>query len=293
MKSKTLIIIIAVFIIGIGVYLFMNYSDSETESTADYSWPLFNQDEIDKIQVTAAGQTLDLIENAAGWTVNDKEVSSSSIDSLFNSMKEVTVTGPISTSGQNYDKFSLDEANAIDISLNSGSTETLRILIGKAASTSGSGETYFKLPDNVNVYKANKYWNAFVYKTADEWRDKMIWQFADGEVKKVTAEMNNKKYEAMPEGEEWQVTYNGVAKTAPGFINSISALQAKGFASEEVSVAYWLNFYGDNDEELLLLSVGEGDTDYYIKKQGSEDIYVVTDLIFARVWLPALFDSLE
>jgi len=275
----------------VGIFAVWGINSQEQNTGNTYSFPLITKDKVESITIKAAGNELVIKKSAEGWLVNDKSADTLSVDSFLDSFIDLEVKGPYGFSEENHSRFSVDEENGIDVKINDSNGELLHIIIGKAGADYSS--TYFKPFDQVNVYTASSSWSSSVFKTANDWRDKNMWSFAEGELKKIIATQNSKKYEAVEDNGGWSISYGGVTKTAESYAVYADSMTAAGYAVDEVAMDSTLEFYGEDDTELLRYDVGSDDSGYYLKNDGMDESYEVSKSLFEQFWPPSVFDTIE
>jgi len=289
MKSKTLFIILG--ILAVGVIAVWGISSRGQNTDNAYSLPSIAKDKVESITIKAAGNEFVIKKSAEGWLVNDKSADALSVDGFLDSFIGLEVKGPYGFSEENHSRFSVDEANGIDVKINDINGELLHIIIGKAGADYSS--TYFKPFDEANVYTASSSWSSSVFKTANDWRDKNMWSFSEGELKKIIATQNSRIYEAVEDNGAWSISYGGVTKTADSYAAYANSMTAAGYTADEAAMNSTLEFYGEGDTELLKYDVGSDDSSYYLKNAGMDESYEVSKSLFEQFWPPSVFDTIE
>ncbi len=254
--------------------------------------PAVQSEDVETIKIETALNEFEMKRTASGWTVGDKVADSSRINSFLDSLSAVDIKGPVGTSEKNYGRFSVDKASGTDVTiLGSGDKELLRMIIGKAGSDYGS--TYFRPYGGKNVYTARSSWSTSVFKTINDWRDKTVWSFDKGEVKKIVVKKGWKTYQASFSEEKWIIEYNGQTKTAENLGDKVLSMSASGFSDEDIVLDDLIVFYGEGDTELLAFNVGSDDTTYYISNDSLGDKFKFSKSAFEQFWLPAVFEKIK
>ncbi len=289
MKAKTLYTIIGLLVIGIVLVYVFNRTDSNTESV-NFSFPAFNTDNIDTIHVKTASNEFDLKKTSAGWEVNFKVADTLKVSSFLESFDNLKITGPTSTSQDNYSRFNVDESGGTEVTLKNGTSDVLIVTVGKAGTSFGT--TYIKPDTSDDVYLAHADWSSMAFKTADEWRDLLLWSSSENEVAKIVIEADGKTYEAVGDTVRW-TAYIGDdidnSKDAPYLTTAVLSMSATGFDEGEREFIDTITLYNAEGVEMAMYRVAHDDSWYYLRKSEGGEVFKVSPDVFENIWIPALF----
>ncbi|MGD9331047.1 MAG: DUF4340 domain-containing protein, partial [Desulfobacterales bacterium] len=190
MKVKTEYAILAVVVIALGLYLFFRSTDRTTHTLPEM--PPVTAQELTKIEIAKADQTVVLTRKDQGWLVSPGAYPAdvSRVDRMLDSLADLKITALVSESG-NFTRYELDESQEIRVTAFQGDKAVRRFQIGKAAET--GRHTHIKLSENPNVYHARGNFRQDFDQSVASLRDKSVLAFDSEAVAKLVIETGDRQ----------------------------------------------------------------------------------------------------
>jgi len=186
-RSKEYILLFAV-ILGVGLYLALRSSDG-----VHYELPRLegvSPQNVDRIAIETGNRSLSLRETNGTWrmTGTGYEAEGDTVQQMLRQVTTPGLTALVSESGD-YSRYHLDPERRIEVRAG-GDGEILRQLsIGKSAGQVGN--CYVKLPEDPNVYMAERDLRGTFDTTAQKLRDKTVFRLDPHKVRSLRLSSRN------------------------------------------------------------------------------------------------------
>ena len=182
MKLKIEYLILVVVILALSMYLVLHKRDR-----LQYGLPELHKlmkKEITKIQISKQDTAVLLSRKGNVWQIVPEgyQAEGSQVENMLDVIEALTLTALVSES-RNYDRYSLDEENKIEVKAWVGDKLSRVFQIGKAATT--FRHTFVKLSDDPRVYQATGDFRNKFDLSVDNLRDKTVLAFDASEIREI------------------------------------------------------------------------------------------------------------
>ena len=261
----------------------------ETKNWRDHEVMTFKRDEVEKVELEAAGGKVVCKREAseAGkpdkWTILESPVKIEKPD-------DSVPAGIMSTlmslrafdfaDGVKPEESGLDKPTATATAYLKGGA-TKKVMVGKPK----GDQFYVKVPDRDQVFLISKYSIERVVKKPIDFRDKSIVDVKPEQIASVVIEFADKKVELQRAGEEWKATTPADlvvdAGKAKSLVSGFTNLKAYGFADETFAKEGMAKPSGSvtvklKDKSSFTLKFGAlKEQDYPVQKGGSPEVFVL------------------
>jgi hypothetical protein len=204
---------------------------SRKETTANFTLPRFNRGAVDAVTITRASDTLRLMKQGVGWTVNGFAATASAVAELLDAAADTTARGDlVAKNPGSHARLGIDSVSARAIGMLAGGKPVFTILVGKRGEDFSSG--YVRLPGQNRVYQLKGKLAELADRGLDDWRDKKIVALAPDSVDRIEITRGKRGYALARNGSAWMVgaaPADSAAVTA--LLEQVKQLQASGFAN--------------------------------------------------------------
>lgn len=292
MKTKQLLILGGVFVVlALVVLLFENpFGQSEYEKRVEMAMPLFpNFDEaqVAKIKITAAGETTTLAKQDGKWVVTSPDnypADAEGVADLLSKVGEFKNTQLVSTNPDKQAEFEVDSTTGVEAKLMDANDAPLaHLFVGKT--TSGFLSSYVRVADANDVYVAQGYLKSVFDKGTRTWKDRTIFDFNKGIVTGLNITSPEETVELRLDAEgTWQLLKPEAAAVKQMEVDSLlttfSQLDTDDFAEPKELAEYELTSPHSsisatlNDGTTATLLVGkEEDGKLYVKRDDKDTVF--------------------
>jgi len=285
-KTKNEYIILGVVIAALLLYLVLRNPDQLNYQLPGL--PSIVKNEISRIDMTRAGETIRLEKKENRWSIQPQGFSSdqTKVDAIVDAIFNLRLTALVSES-KNYSPYGLDQANEIMVKVYKNEQLLREFSVGNAAST--YNHTYVKLTNDPRVFHArNSFRNDFDQKV-DDLRDKIVLKFDKNEIsaieissaaEKILFTKNIKPVAVNPSQgqaqagppkteESWLMTDGkpGNSNELTGIIDQTSQLTCEKFIADKTKAdltapIYMVLLKGRKDFTLFIFQKAEKETSY-------------------------------
>lgn len=264
MKTKTLIILTLVTVILGGLFVWLTYAPKQTP-TLPASAPRLNtisENTVDEIVITASDQKIILIKKENIFELNGRRVDKETLVRLWESLKHISLTGPLATNPDNHARFDLDDEKSTTIAMSNNGSSILAIKIGKT--TSDFRGTYLRAADSDDVYASSENIGILFPTDANQWYDKTIIAVDRTEVHQIQLS-GTSQFTLTINGDPAQTSTPWILEERgkpskqvlnvklDSFFNSLNPFKGNAFLSEEDKATF------TNEAKLLTISFNRKD----------------------------------
>ena len=219
----------------VGYIYYLNRQPPDADSAKEKPFAAVKADDIEEVQLTAAGETTKLKKSGATWSIVDPvqaDADAGEVTSMAGNLASFEISRVVDEKPADLKGFGLEPA-AMDVRFKAKGQER-RVLLGSKTPT--GGDLYAKLPDSPRVFLVPSYLETSFNKNTFALRDKKILkvdrQKADGlELTAGTTQLAFKK-----SGESWTIVKPIMARgdfaAIEGAIERLSSAQMQGLAPD-------------------------------------------------------------
>lgn len=290
-------ILLVIFIILLGISYFIRGKSSQNNSNENKRiYTNFEAKDIDKVEIKQSNKTTVIEKRESVWKVNsanefnaDQQAVNSLIEQSLNLNKDVVAS-------ENKDKkenFDVDDEKGINVKLFKSGEEKANFYVGKVGTDFDS--TYIRLANEDTVYLSRGYVRHYFDK--EDWRDLKIYSFASEKTVKLALKYRDIKnnVEMSKKDNKWLISYpqakEAKASSIDSILNSLGDLTANDVENQKNSKECGLNNpqlvirleLEDGSKINLLIGQKSDDTHYYVKREGENAIFVVSQGIIENL----------
>jgi hypothetical protein len=175
---------------GVIIVILLGYLLFRSSDKVHYKIPELEPvkvEDIDKIEIKKAGQTVQLVKKDDKWLIEpgDYPADKSKVDRITDTISGLTLTELVSRS-KDYFRYDLTEEKTIGVKAYNKDRVVREFEIGKIAAT--YGHTFVKIKDNANVYYARESFRSHFEGKTDDLRDKVVMKLDINEITEVEIE---------------------------------------------------------------------------------------------------------
>ena len=292
MRTKQLLILGAIFVVlAIIILLFENpFGQSEYQKKVETAMPLFpnfNEEQVEKIEITATGETTTLSKQNGSWVVASMDnypADSEGVAELISKMAEFKNTQRVSNNPEKQAEFEVDSTGVEAKLMDANGKVLAHLFVGKT--TPGFLSSYVRPADSNDVYVAQGYLQSVFDKGTRTWKDRTIFSFNKGIVTQLNIISPEETVELRLNAEgTWQMI-KPVAATAKTtevdtLLTTFSELDTDDFAeATDELAAYELDAPHStisamlNDGTTATLHVGkEEEGKLYVKRDDKDTVF--------------------
>lgn len=183
MKVKREIVILVALIGLLSAYLLQRTTDRSRYRLPEP--PEIKRTEIDRIDITRAGEAITLERKGDGWIVVPQgfAVEAEAAARMLDALQTVRLSALVSEAGD-YQRYELDQEQAIKVTAQAGGKEVRNLEVGKTAAS--FRHTFVKLAGDDRVYQAEGNFQETFKKTVADLRDKLVLSFNQADIQNLT-----------------------------------------------------------------------------------------------------------
>ncbi|MHB9030822.1 MAG: DUF4340 domain-containing protein, partial [Candidatus Latescibacterota bacterium] len=210
MKNKTTLILGGVFLLLIVIYFAAVFRPEEVTQGAT---PLFKgkAPDIDKLEITnPKGEYVTLEKQNEIWNITKPFSYKASVEvmqQVMEGLQNTLVDGIVSTSPDAQKQFGVEDSTAINLKAYSDGKVVLDALIGRF--TPELSHTYVRMRDSKDITLWRGIFSRTVNREVDEWRDRTIFSFNEGDVTSIKAADGKNTRQLTLADSTWTYTENG------------------------------------------------------------------------------------
>lgn len=183
MKVKREIVMLVALIGLLSAYLLQRTTDRSRYRLPEP--PEIKRTEIDRIDITRAGEAITLERKGDGWIVVPQgfAVEAEAAARMLDALQTVRLSALVSEAGD-YQRYELDPKQAIKVTAQAGGKEVRSLEVGKTAAS--FRHTFVKLAGDDRVYQAEGNFQESFKKTVADLRDKLVLSFNQADIQNLT-----------------------------------------------------------------------------------------------------------
>jgi len=258
-KFKTTLILLVVFIILLAVILFVDKKGKQEQAGPEEKLTTLKSADIEKIALKRDNETLNFKKDDKGeWMITEPQeakADNTEVNQIADSFAELRIERVVEKEGADLKKYQIPQK---EVTLwTKGNTLPVKILIGME---NPLDNTYFaqKEGDKRIVLLSSSLKSTFDKKFFD-FRQKDIFKFETGEVKKIQLQAKDTRWDAQKKDNEWffDKPLRALAKESKitSVLDSLSNLKAKEFAAEDKKADELKKFGLDKPEYQVVLTM--------------------------------------
>ncbi len=281
---KILVGVLAVLAVAWAAARFTSGGSGGAEGAA-FALALPDDAEIDSAVITTPDETVRLVAGD-GWTVNGYEAVSDAGESLKRALEEAQVGQLVSRNPENHGRLGVAEGEGRRLSVYSGGTAALSIIIGDRAR--GYRQSYVRQPDDDEVYTIQGSLISLAGRSVSDWREKEILTFTRVDITGLEYAYGDTLLSlARDSAGTWHMGADGpvIEESAiGGVLSQLAGLRAIGFADDGVAdTLEWepaarVRAVGPGGAvlgDLTLLQRAE-EVGYYVRRGSSPVVYTLS-----------------
>lgn len=288
MKSKTIILLLVVFLGLCFVVLFPNLQEKFIRSSSkqlneDLPLQLFDGDTTEHIQVKQNNIESNLEKESSGWKIASNSASEEIVKNFFSALQQTDSGNIVSKSTVHDGEYLLASDSGIFLTLeNPSKKETF--VIGKEGPENGS--FYIKKLTSNNVYLAQGPLKDAIKITPDDWRNKTIVNLTPETIYSIDVS-GAKGFTLKKQESKWVLIKNNASEQVEeskisSILSKFAPLEGRGFLTEEEQHKFNNGkkesiTLKDKDQKILVqLEFMDEEGDQWMKKKDSNDILKVS-----------------
>jgi hypothetical protein len=239
MKNKSTLILGGVFLLLVVIFLFTSLHPKEVTRGAT---PLFKGQTpvIDKLELlNPRGDNIVLEKQNEVWSITKPvayKASPEVITQVLEGFNGVMIDGVVTSDPNEKSRFGVEDSTAVRLKVTGGGKTVLDILIGRYAPD--LSHTYVRKYGKNDIELWRGIFARTVNREIDEWRDKSIFSFNEGDITSVKASDGKNTRQLTLSDSTWTYAENGKQKPVDQakvkeYVSLIATLKCDAFAAEE------------------------------------------------------------
>jgi len=270
-KRKELIIIGLLLIAALG-YLVLRPSGRIGYSLPQ--WEPFGSEEVSQVEYTRNGREVTLRKQGEDWFLEGgKTADLARVNRILSNVGKITVLDLVSQR-DNYQRFQLDEASAIVLTLTL-EEESRTLYLGKASAAGGG--TYVRFPGQQGVYTVSGDFKSLLPEDGEELRDKGVLRFDKSRISSVSLIRGEEGIMLNKEEDQW--TSDGTESLDSAMIErtlgTLGQLNCLNYLENEPDGTPTLEIILEGDGNNALRVYEETDEGYVATSSDSADSFVM------------------
>jgi hypothetical protein len=233
MKKEYLILIL--IIVALAGYLVL-----KKEDRSHYRLPIppaVDSKSVDRLTVEKQNQTLAFTRSDDGWTVSDPSYPADdfAVKQMLDVVEGLTLSALVSEK-QDLFRYELDDDRCLDITVYQADKPVLSFKIGKTAPT--FNHTFVMLENDPHIYHAKDSFRSHFDKPLNEFRDRRVLTFDEGQITAITIEARGEKIRLTADDTQDGPVFihedgsSADPKTVSNLLSSLSALTCDRFIQD-------------------------------------------------------------
>lgn len=237
MKNKSTLILGGVFLLLVVIFLLTSLNPKEVTKGAT---SLFKGQPpaIDNLEIiNPKGERIVLEKQNEVWSITKPVVykaSPEAMEQVLEGFKTAMIDGVVTSDPNEKARFGVEDSTAVRLKASAGGKTVLDILIGRSAPD--ISHTYIRKYGTNDIGLWRGIFARLISRDVDEWRDKTIFSFNDGDITSVKAAEGRNTRQLSLSDSTWTYTENGKQMPidqakARQYVSIIASLKCDSFAS--------------------------------------------------------------
>lgn len=310
MKQNRLLIggAVLVLLLAVSALMMRNRTAEDngpnTDASAAHALPDLDKTQIDALEIRRPNQApITLVKRGEEWRVTspvEALADTANVGAALDRLDEMETVRVAATRRENYERLEVDDAHAVRVIARHGSTQLADLFIG----TSSGDNTMVRVQGQTNVLAVSGSMRFAFNKELKEWRDRVVTDFNADSVSAVVFQNEHGRFEFAKQGGSWvpqagtpaierfssskvqQIVQSLARLRATDFGEAGMAVEAAGVAAP-TAASITLTMSDDAGVNQVVLrrgaAHGEGGNEFYLVKEGSPVIYVVSSYVGGRM----------
>lgn len=294
MNSKGISIALAV-LVGLAGATYFAYREppASTDARPAAPWTTWDKARVDHITInrpgaSAAERELNFEKTGTAWAITAPgrgPTADRAIEDFLDRLSDMHVVQRRATQASSHTQFNIDDAHGTRITLKSGSTVLLDLVVGDAV---GSG-TSVRRPGANEVFEVDQSLAATLSQAPRDWRNREITHVERAQVTRVEWVNPNGTWSFTRSGETWTpgaaIERLDTARVN-SLVDSLLNLRASDFAAADANTGFTdasprvtiTTGGGDAAAQTVVLRLGanSGESEVYVRREGSDQTYVIS-----------------
>lgn len=168
MTSKTLYLLLIVFVILAGAYAVPRIFKEE-EQSGPVSLAIIQDSTVDEFAIRSSEGSVALVKKDGGWKVGEEEADPAKVASVWPAVKDLTIEGPLTSNPTNHERFEVSENAGTSVVFKKEGKNVEAFIVGRSG---GYNETYFRREGKDDVFRVNQDWDSLFSVKAEDWKKK-------------------------------------------------------------------------------------------------------------------------
>lgn len=170
MTSKTLYLLLIVFVILAGAYAIPRIFKEE-EQSGPLSLATIQDSTVDEFTVRSSEGAVNLVKKDSGWKIGEEEADPEKVASVWPAIENLTIEGPLTSNPANHERFEVTENVGTSVVFKKEGKNIEAFIVGRSG---GYNETYFRREGKDEVFRVNQDWDSLFSVKAEDWKKKEI-----------------------------------------------------------------------------------------------------------------------
>ena len=294
MSSKNIPIALAVlFGLAGATYFVYREPAATTDARPAAPWTAWDKARVDHITINRAGASasereLAFEKSGSSWVMTAPgrgPTADRAIEDLLDRLSDMHVIQRRATQASSHTQFNIDDAHGTRITLKSGSTVLLDLVVGDAV---GSG-TSVRRPGANEVFEVDQSLSSTLSQAPRDWRNREITRIERAQVTRVEWANPNGTWSFTRSGETWTpaspIERLDTARVN-SLVDSLLNLRASDFAAADANTGFTdasprvtiTTGGGDAAAQTIVLRLGanRGDSEVYARREGNDQTFVIS-----------------
>ncbi len=293
MKTKTLLILLVVLVVGVAAYFFGARVDKKA-TVSDIVVPVFalTEQDVGRMNITHGDASYVLGKDGSIWTVDGYTIDQEVMNTLWSTLVASKVLRVAASNPDNHAKFEVDAVSGARVEFFGGGDHKVikgELIVGKSA---GAGKSYIRLPESDEVLEVEGSLSVVFRKERDDWRDKTITDLGEAIIDRIELTRGITKVPLVKQEDVWvfsdQAWKEVDQESVESFAGSVRSLRASGFkdeaSDEEVEPTYFIELFGEDDALLAILYITERDgAEPFVWREGDDTVFTISSFTEEQV----------
>jgi hypothetical protein len=238
MKNKSTLIMGGIFLVLVVIFLITSLHPKEVTQGAV---PLFpgTKPVFDKFEIKNPRTELVVLEKQGdSWQITKPfkyKASQKAIDQMIDGLTNIMIDGIVTSEVSEQKRFGVDDSTGVALTAYSGGKKVLEVILGNF--TPDLSHNYARMNNSKDVSLWRGVFSRAAIRESDDWRDKTIYSFNEGDITSIKATEAKKTRELTLSDSTWVYKENGKEKPVDQskvrqFVAFLSSMSCDAFPRE-------------------------------------------------------------
>lgn len=282
---KKPVLLLALLVVLLGIFWLVNRARTH-EVPAGQPFVQVDSAKVNKMQVTASGESVELVKEGDNWTMTrpvNYPAATKTVQSALGKFKDMTRLVIVTDRREDIRRYQVDDSAGTKVSVGDGKKNYV-FYLGKISQV---GNSYARMDGSNEVWEVAGNNSGTFKRKAKDWRDKTITEFTAADVKKVTLRYPDETLTVEKQDTLWsvsngRVTFIGQKGPMDRMSNLVSRMQTVDFADtlppnafDAPAATITIETNSGSPIELKLIPADTTSSKYFLRKTGATADFII------------------